>query len=186
MLRRYSGKAQRNSADQRTCRARFWERKWERRSAFGCGQTRSNAVILTGSIAITSGNVLEQRSCQPEPSVRIEVLVGGGLRGPLRAWPSRAQRPVLLRGMAGETAPHKPTCRTRREGVLIEEAASTNGEEAFKTLLLGADLYDWRDDEEFRRGKDGTGLLRGHLVAWRHMAGRVDTGVLRGPSPRLF
>jgi len=22
-------------------------------------------------------------------------------------------------------------------------AASTNGEEAFKTLLLGADLYDW-------------------------------------------
>jgi hypothetical protein len=48
---------------------------------------------------------------------------------------------------------------------------STNGEEALKTLLLRADRYDWRDDEEFRRGKDG--LLRGHLVAARHMAGRA-------------
>jgi hypothetical protein len=74
MLRRHSGKAQRNSADQRTCR--FWERKWKRRSAFGCGQTRSNAVILTGSIAMTCGNVLEQRSCQPERLVRIEGVRG--------------------------------------------------------------------------------------------------------------
>ena len=69
-------------------------------------------------------------------------------------------------------------------GVLTEGAASTNGEETSQTLLLRADLDDWRDDKEFRRGKDG--LLRGHLVGARHMAGRIDTAVLRGPSRRLL
>ena len=77
MLRRYSGKAQRNSADQRTCPI-----LGAKMGAAIRLRLRSDAVILTGSIAMTCGNVLEQRSCQPERLVRIEVLVGSGLRGP--------------------------------------------------------------------------------------------------------
>jgi hypothetical protein len=77
-------------------------------------QVQSDAVIVALSMSLNCGNVLQQRLCRLAHSVRIEVLVGSGLRGLPRAWPSRAQRPLLLRRTAEETARHKPTCRTRR------------------------------------------------------------------------
>ena len=52
------------------------ERKWQRRSAARCGQTRSDAVIVALLNALTCNNVIKQRLCRLERSVRIEGVRG--------------------------------------------------------------------------------------------------------------
>ncbi len=56
--------------------ARVVGAEWERRFAGRCGQTRSYAVIVAVSIALTCGNVIKQRLCWPERSVRDEEAAG--------------------------------------------------------------------------------------------------------------
>jgi hypothetical protein len=66
--------------------------KWERRSAVRCGQTRSCALIAAASTPLNCRNVVEQRLCALERSVRDEEVVGSNpatptqVRGLLRSW----------------------------------------------------------------------------------------------------
>jgi len=68
---------------------------WERRAAVSCGQTRSDAVIVAASKALTCSNARKQRPCWPEHSVRIEGVRGSNplsstqVKGQLRDrdWP---------------------------------------------------------------------------------------------------
>lgn len=53
-------------------------------------------------------------------------------------------------------------------GILIEAAADGLPGRDIKTLLMRADLYGWRDPEEYEDNKPG--LLRSHLIAARDRA----------------
>jgi hypothetical protein len=52
--------------------------EWDQRSAASCGQTRSDAVIVTVSKPLTRGNAIKQRLRWPERSVRDEVRTTTG------------------------------------------------------------------------------------------------------------
>ena len=88
-----------------------WERKRERQSAASCRQTRSYAVILAVSIALTCSNVVKQLHCWPARSVRDEVL--RGFRFSDRTYPvnggrlaaARRRRSSIQREMSAVSAP---------------------------------------------------------------------------------
>ena len=66
--------------------------EWERRSAASCGQTRSDAVIVAVSIALTCSDVIKQRLCWSVRSVRDEEAAGSSLAD-RPAWaPKRLRR----------------------------------------------------------------------------------------------
>jgi len=92
------------------------------------GQAASDAVIVTVFRPLTWANAVTWPVWPVAHSVRIAVLVGSGLRGPCERGRRARSAQVLLRRMAGNTARHGPACRIRRGGVLIEGAATTNGE----------------------------------------------------------
>jgi hypothetical protein len=62
-------------------------------------------------------------------------------------------------------------------GILIEAAADGLAGRDIKTMLMRADLYAWRDPEEYEDNKHG--LLRSHLLAARDEAENGDAAVHR-------
>jgi hypothetical protein len=58
--------------------------EWEQRFAASYGQTLSDATIVAVSIALTCSNFLEQRTCWPARSVRIEGV--RGFKSPQLHW----------------------------------------------------------------------------------------------------
>ena len=90
---------------------RFWERKWERRSAASYGQVRSDVVMVAVWVALMCSNVVKQRICWPERSVRDEVL--RGFRFSDRTYPvnggrlaaARRRRSSIQREMSVVSAP---------------------------------------------------------------------------------